>query len=44
MRFRDGLVTARGQILWIVLLALSSAFILRAALPAEQASATSAQP
>ncbi len=32
MRFRDGLVVARGQVLWILLLVLSSVVILRAEL------------
>lgn len=30
MQFRNGLIAARGQILWILLLALSSAAILDA--------------
>lgn len=30
MRFRDGLIAARGQVLWMLLLALASLAILKA--------------
>ena len=45
MRFRDGLLAARGHIIWIFLLALSSALILKleAAAP-QEAAALSATP
>lgn len=44
MRFRDGLIAARGQILWILLLAASSAAILHAELPARDAPVPVATP